>query len=78
MANARSTSSFFYFAWKVPNWELSKLRLSVLKLSNMFPISVLVTPPPDGFVTLEARSWGPFLDLVIPREYRLHSDFSLS
>jgi hypothetical protein len=45
------------------------MRISILKLSNMFPISGLVTPPLlGGSMTLETKSLGPLSVRVEPHE----------
>ena len=71
---AMSSSSCRFFVFNASNWELKVPKISVLKFSNKFPNSVLVTPPVPA--VLEMRE-GPYLVLLpaldLLLEYFLHN-----
>ena len=68
---AKASSSCFFFSFRVSNWLLIVLKMFVLKFSNKFPNSVLVTVPELCFVFLLKGSLGPLPVLACPLEYIL-------
>jgi hypothetical protein len=72
MDNSRSDSACFYLICRVSICEEKKLIISVLKSSNILPISSLVSPPLAYLCTLEkVASLVASLFLVDPREHIL-------
>lgn len=65
-------SSFFFLNFSVSNCELNVPRRSILKSSNKFPNSTLVTPLEADLVTHDIWSWGPLPTLAWILEYFLH------
>jgi hypothetical protein len=69
----------FLLTCKTSNCELKELRTSILKISNMLPISTFVTPAPTiYFVNLEVASLELLPVLEFTLEYRLHKSHTSS
>jgi hypothetical protein len=73
IAKGNASSSCFFLIFMVSSWELRELRMSVLKLSNKFPISTQVTAPLEDLLILERISRDPLPCLLLPLEYCLHN-----
>ena len=65
------SSSCFFFSFRVSNWLLIVLKMFVLKFSNKFPNSILVTVPELCLVSLLKESLGALPILACPLEYLL-------
>jgi hypothetical protein len=66
-----ASSSCFFFSFRVSIWLSIVLKMPVLKFSNKFPNSILVTVPELCFVFLLKESLGPLPVLACPLEYLL-------
>jgi len=73
MANTLSCSYCLFLALNVSICEPNVFIISVLKLSNRFPYSVLVTPLEIDFVDFVTISLCPRPLLAFPLEYFLHN-----
>jgi len=67
MARVLSNSIYFCFTWSVSICAYRVLRILLLKLSSIFPISTFMTPPQDTFVNRI-----PYFFLPTPLEHRMH------
>jgi hypothetical protein len=65
------SSSCFFFRFRVSNWLLIVLKMSILKFSHKFPKSILVTIPKLCLVFLLKESLGALPVLACPLEYLL-------
>jgi len=70
---AFSISIYFCFTYKTSNYEDSVLKISILKLSNKFPISSFVTTPVDVL-----RVQIPCLCLATLPEHLMHNSHMVS
>jgi hypothetical protein len=66
-----TSSSCFFFSFKVFNWLLIMIKMYVLKFSNKFPNLIPVTVPELCLEFLLKESLGPFPILSCPLEYLL-------
>ena len=59
MASSFSTSIYLCLSWNTPSCEDSVIMISLLKYYNKVQISMWVTPPLDGFVSISKNSLVP-------------------
>ena len=68
------SSSCLFLISKASNWEVKILKISVLKFSNKFPSSVLMTPLVPAALEVHGRPpLTPFPSLALLQEYFRHN-----